>query len=122
MVSEKLREVEAKLWFSDDKKKHGEVVTGYFHRFITYRDEDGEDTYALVELQNGEMVETLVTYIRFLDRNRIKSHFCQGCGSSLLINRPYCSDCEDKVYNGGENKPTIGEVAKEVFPHSDFTK
>ena len=63
-----LRQVKVKMLFPIDKEKYGEEeINGYFHKFATYRDEDGEGNYALVELESGDIIETAVTYIRFVD-------------------------------------------------------
>lgn len=65
-MKKELRPVEVKLINNATVFKRGDYALGYFHQFVTYTDEDGSETYALVELEDGTMIETYTTYIKFL--------------------------------------------------------
>jgi len=68
MDLEKLRQVKF-IACNNANKKYilGNEYNGWFHGFSYYRDGEQADTYAICETEDGDIIETYVTNIKFND-------------------------------------------------------
>ena len=62
-----LRPVEVSIRTIVNNKQSVEIKSGFFHIFTKYGNEDGFDTYALVEFLDGATKEVNPTNVKFID-------------------------------------------------------
>lgn len=75
MNKEDLRPVEIRIWIKtpDYNPKQGKlrtqvVVKGFFHTWAQFKNDDGDDVYGIVELENGIIRYVEPEEVKFLDR------------------------------------------------------